>query len=46
VGFAPEPLIDIRIVAAVIREDFQRHDAVQSLVAGAIDLSHPARTER
>src|SRR5207249_2942831 len=45
-GFALEALAEPRVVDALFRKDLDGNRAVQSRVARAIDLAHPAGSER
>src|SRR6266566_393067 len=45
-GFALETLLRFRIGREVLRQYFDRDGALQSRIAGTVNLTHPSRTQR
>src|SRR5439155_23089118 len=41
-GFAIESIAELRVARQPGRQDFNRDDAIQARIAGAIDFAHPA----
>src|SRR5262249_40216855 len=44
-GFAFESLLANRIFGKMLREDLDGHRTLQTCVSGAVDLTHPTRTD-